>query len=127
MNKLLTASAAMALMLAISACDNKNVAPHSDAPTSSSGPSTATRGTSSGPGSTTAEATTDTATTAKVKAALLAADSVNSTKISVETRDGRVMLKGNLPDRAMIDRVLTAVQNVPGVRAVDNQLSVGAG
>ncbi len=123
MNKLLTVTAAMAMALTISACDNRTAAPRSDLPA----PSTANPGSSPNPGSPTAAAATDTATTAKVKAALLAADSVSSTKISVETRDGRVMLKGTLPDRAMIDRVLAAVQNVPGVRAVDNQLSVGAG
>ncbi len=123
MKKLLTVSAAIAMALTISACDNKSTTPRSDLPV----PSTATPGTSSRPSSSTSEAAADTATTAKVKAALLATDKVSSTKISVETRDGRVMLKGNLPDRAMIDRVLAAVQNVPGVRAVDNQLSVGAG
>jgi hyperosmotically inducible periplasmic protein len=123
MNKFFIASAALAMALTISACDNRNVAPRSDLPA----PTTTNPGSSPNPGSPTAEAATDTATTAKVKAALLAADSVSSTKISVETRDGRVMLKGTLPDRAMIDRVLAAVQSIPGVRAVDNQLSVGAG
>lgn len=123
MTKFLTASVAIAMALTVSACDNKTASSRNDLPTSSQ----TTPGSGPTLGSPAAEAATDTATTAKVKAALLATDSISSTKISVETLDGRVKLKGNLPDRAMIDRVLSTVKNVPGVRDVDNQLVIGAG
>lgn len=127
MNKVLTTTAAIALALTISACDKNPAAPLSDA----AKPATANSGNppSATPGSAVPAkgVASDAAMTAKVKAALLAEDRVSSAKISVETLDGRVSLKGALPDRAMIDRVLAAVQGIPGVRAVDNQLTVGSG
>ncbi len=71
------------------------------------------------------QAIDDTAVTTKVKAALLAASSVNSTSISVETRDGRVTLSGRLPDQLQIDRAVTTTKGIEGVKGVDNQLAVG--
>jgi hyperosmotically inducible periplasmic protein len=123
MNRILTATAAITFALTLGACDKNTSMSRSDAPPST----TANPGMSTPPNSPSSDMASDTATTAKVKAALMATDSISSTKITVETKAGRVMLKGNLPDRAMIDRVLAAVQSVPGVRAVDNQLSVGSG
>lgn len=71
------------------------------------------------------QAVTDTVLTTKVKAALLATNDVNSTSISVETRDGTVTLSGRLPDAAQIERAVTAARAVDGVRNVDNRLAVG--
>lgn len=127
MNKVLITTAAIALALTVSACDKNPPAPLSEAGKAPAAKSGTVPGATPGSVTPAEGVPSDAATTAKVKAALLAEDRVSSAKISVETRDGRVSLKGALPDRAMIDRVLAAVQGIPGVRAVDNQLTVGSG
>jgi len=87
------------------------------------------------PGSTTPDAdrgagqTVDDATvTAKVKAALLAESGVDGTKINVDTFNGRVTLKGEVPSKTMIDRAVQVARGIEGVKDIDNRLSTaGAG
>lgn len=69
----------------------------------------------------------DATISAKVKAALLAAENVNGTDISVETNAGRVTLHGMVPDQGQIDRAVAAARNVEGVVDVENRLAVGEG
>ena len=69
----------------------------------------------------------DVAITAKVKAALLAAENVNGTDISVKTNAGRVTLSGIVPDQSQIDRAVATARDVDGVVEVENRLSVGKG
>ncbi len=69
----------------------------------------------------------DAAISAKVKAALLAAENVNGSDISVETTAGRVTLSGMLPDQGQIDRAVATARNIEGVVDVDNRLAVGEG
>jgi hyperosmotically inducible protein len=69
----------------------------------------------------------DATITAKVKAALLAADNVNGTDISVETVDGRVVLSGMVPDQGQVDRAVATARNVEGVIDVENRIEVGKG
>jgi hyperosmotically inducible protein len=69
----------------------------------------------------------DAAITAKVKAALLAAENVNGTDISVETNSGRVVLSGMLPDQSQIDRAVATARNIEGVVDVESRLAVGNG
>jgi hypothetical protein len=66
----------------------------------------------------------DSAITARVKAALLAAKGIPSLQIAVETYEGRVQLKGfvSAPDIASRAGRLTAA--VSGVRTVHNDLAV---
>jgi hyperosmotically inducible protein len=64
--------------------------------------------------------------TAKVKAALLAEKGVDGLKINVDTRDGNVTLSGNVPEPAQVDRATQVARGIEGVKAVDNQLRVGA-
>jgi hyperosmotically inducible protein len=69
----------------------------------------------------------DAAITAKVKAALLAAEHVNGTDIKVETNSGRVVLSGMVPDQGQIDRAVATARNIDGVVDVESRLAVGKG
>ena len=69
----------------------------------------------------------DAAITAKVKAALLGAENVNGTDISVETSGGRVILSGMVPDQTQIDRAVATARNIEGVVDVESRLAVGEG
>jgi hyperosmotically inducible protein len=67
----------------------------------------------------------DATVTAKVKAALMAESGVDGTRINVDTTGGRVVLKGEVPSKTMIDRALQVARGVEGVRDIDNQLTTG--
>ena len=70
----------------------------------------------------------DATVTAKVKAALLAESGVDGTKINVDTFNGRVTLKGEVPSKTMIDRAVQVARGIEGVKDIDNRLSAaGAG
>ena len=69
----------------------------------------------------------DATVTAKVKAALLAESGVDGTKINVDTFQGRVTLKGEVPSKNMADRAVQVARGIEGVKDVDNRLSAGAG
>lgn len=73
------------------------------------------------------QAVDDATVTAKVKAALMAESGVDGTKINVDTMNGRVTLKGEVPDKTMIDKAVQVAKGVEGVKDVDNQLSAGGG
>jgi hyperosmotically inducible periplasmic protein len=67
----------------------------------------------------------DATVTAKVKAALLAESGVDGTKINVDTFNGRVTLKGEVPSKTMIDRAVQVARGIDGVKDVDNRLNTG--
>ena len=69
----------------------------------------------------------DATVTAKVKAALLAESGVDGTKINVDTFQGRVTLKGEVPSKNMADRAVQVAKGIEGVKDVDNRLNAGAG
>lgn len=69
-----------------------------------------------------AQAIDDTAITAKVKAALVAADSAAGASIDVETVEGKVTLTGKLPEREQINKAVRIAASVEGVKGVDNRL-----
>lgn len=69
----------------------------------------------------------DAAITAKVKAALLAANDVKGTDISVETTSGRVVLSGMVRDQSQIDHAVATARNIDGVVEVESRLAVGKG
>ena len=75
-------------------------------------------------GETTGQVLEDTAITAKVKAALHAQRDVKSRDIDVETFQGKVVLKGAVPDRAQAALAVKVATSVEGVKAVENRLSV---
>jgi osmotically-inducible protein OsmY len=75
-------------------------------------------------GETTGQVLEDTAIAAKVKAALHAEKDVKSRDIEVETFQGKVVIKGVVPDRAQAERAAKVAASVAGVKAVENRLSV---
>ncbi|MFU2314774.1 molecular chaperone OsmY [Rahnella sp. PCH160] len=66
----------------------------------------------------------DTATTASVKAKLLADDIVPSRNVKVETTGGVVLLSGSVKDQAQSDRAESVAKTVDGVKSVKNDLKV---
>ena len=64
----------------------------------------------------------DSATTASVKAKLLADDIVPSRNVKVETTDGVVQLSGAVKDQAQSDRAESVAKTVDGVKSVKNDL-----
>lgn len=70
-----------------------------------------------------ATAAADTAITASIKAGLAADSELTNADVGVETREGRVVLRGVAPDGAARDRATQLATAVKGVVAVDNQLT----
>lgn len=66
--------------------------------------------------------TSDTAITAKVKAALLADSKVKSTDIHVETDKGEVILSGFVDSESQIDQAIKVAGNINGVKKVTNKM-----
>jgi len=127
-SSLLTISAAVATMLALSACDKRD-------------DQTVGQAVDSGVASAKAEmkdakeaikdaadlvgaAATDATITTKINAALVADDQLKALKIDVDTNDGKVVLTGAAPDADSRDRATALANAVDGVVEVDNRLSV---
>lgn len=72
----------------------------------------------------TGTAITDTAITGAVKTQLAADDDLKMLDISVETRSGRTVLQGKVPNEAARERATRIAAAVTGVSSVDNQLEV---
>lgn len=66
----------------------------------------------------------DTVITTKVKTQLLQDDELTSRDIHVDTYKGRVQLSGFAVSQADIYRAVAIAREVPGVRAVENHISV---
>lgn len=127
-SRLLTISAAVAAMLALSACDKRD-------------DQTVGQAVDSGVASAKAElkdakeavkdaavlvgaAATDATITTKINAALVADDQLKALKIDVDTNDGKVVLTGAAPDADSRERATSLAKAVDGVVDVDNRLSV---
>lgn len=67
----------------------------------------------------------DAVITSSINAELAKDSQLSALRINVDTVEGRVALRGTAPDAASKDRATTLAQRVEGVRAVDNQLTVG--
>jgi len=61
-----------------------------------------------------------------VKSALLAHPDVKSLDIEIETRKGEVQLSGFVDNQAQIDRAIAVTREVPGVKRIENKVSLGA-
>ena len=70
----------------------------------------------------TGEYVDDTVITTKVKAAVLAAPTLNSAEINVETFKGRVQLSGFLKTQADINRAVELTRGIKGVTSVANDM-----
>ncbi len=66
----------------------------------------------------------DTAITAKVKAAILADDSLKSSEINVESFKGKVQLSGFVSSKADIEHAVAVAKGVQGVVAVENDMNL---
>lgn len=64
----------------------------------------------------------DTVITTKVKAALLAEKSLNSTEINVETFKGRVQLSGFVSSQNTVNKAVAVTEKISGVQAVENDM-----
>ena len=62
--------------------------------------------------------------TARVKAALMADESVKSADIAAVTRDGMVQLSGFVNNQGQIDRALEVARTIEGVSTVNNQMTI---
>jgi hyperosmotically inducible protein len=101
--------------------------PAGDATATAPAPGATTPATGDGADRSAGQTVDDATVTAKVKAALMAEDGVDGTKINVDTFNGRVTLKGEVP-KNMIDRAVQVAKGIEGVKDVDNRLSAsGAG
>ena len=84
-----------------------------------------TAGCSSTPTSESAgEYTSDSAITARVKAALLADPGLKSLAVSVETYRGAVLLSGFVNSDVQIQKAVAVTRSVSGVQSVNNDLHV---
>lgn len=68
--------------------------------------------------------TDDTATTARVKAALVEADRVSAADVQVETYNGVVQLSGFVPSQDAANAAVKAARDVSGVKEVRNDIQV---
>lgn len=73
----------------------------------------------------TQQALSDSAITARVNAQLAADPKLSPLQINVDTSDGRVLLRGNAPDRSSRERATEMANAIDGVKSVDNQIVVG--
>jgi osmotically-inducible protein OsmY len=125
---LLTISAAVAAMLALSACnrrDDQTVGQTVDKGVASAkaemkDAKEATKDAAANVGA----AARDAMITTKINAALVADDQLKALKINVDTKDGKVVLTGVAPDTGSRDRATTMAKAVDGVVDVDNRLTV---
>ena len=68
----------------------------------------------------------DAVITTSINAELAKDTALSALKINVDTRDGKVMLRGTAPDATARDRATKLASGVKGVTSVDNQLTVAA-
>ena len=68
----------------------------------------------------------DAVITTSINAELAKDTALSALKINVDTRDGKVMLRGTAPDATARDRATKLAAGVKGVTSVDNQLTVAA-
>lgn len=69
----------------------------------------------------------DAAISTKVRAAIVAERDLSVFKIDVDTKQGVVMLTGNVDSEAQRTRAEEVARGIQGVQSVDNQLTVSTG
>jgi len=125
---LLTISAAVAAMLALSAC-NKRDDPSLGQTVDKGVASTKAemkdaKEATKDAAAKSAVAATDAKITTKINLALVADDQLKALKINVDTTVGKVVLTGTAPDEGSRDRATAMAKAVDGVVDVDNRLTV---
>lgn len=66
----------------------------------------------------------DSVVTARVKSALLGDPDVKSLDIKIETRKGQVQLSGFVDNQAQVERAITLVRELPGVKGIENHVAL---
>jgi osmotically-inducible protein OsmY len=66
----------------------------------------------------------DVAIATRVKAAVVAEKNIKTTEIRVEAFQGRVILRGTVPDDEQLALAAQVAREVDGVKSVDNRLTV---
>jgi hyperosmotically inducible protein len=66
----------------------------------------------------------DKALARQVRRQLVHTKGIDASEVTVGVKDGVVLLRGILNDAEQVERVEAAVRKVPGVKSVDNQLTV---
>lgn len=69
----------------------------------------------------------DSVVTTRVKSALLNDADIKSFDLKVETRKGEVLLSGFVDNQTQIDRAVTLIRTVEGVKNIDNKVSLKVG
>ena len=121
-----SATAVVLIAFALAGCEKKTTTR-----TDASGATTTTTTISATPTASAAlgkagDVAIDSATTVKIKSALLADPEIKSLRIDVDTKDGAVTLSGTVPNAANAERAATVAKGVDGVKSVANRLTVKA-
>jgi hyperosmotically inducible periplasmic protein len=115
---------ALGVGASITACDrdklSKNAQPTTTAATS---PAPVTTNAPPEPSSTAGNLAGDSATTAKVKSAMLADPDVKGLQVNVDTMNGVVTLSGTVDTKAQADKAVQIATTTEGVKSVNNNLS----
>lgn len=73
-----------------------------------------------------AASSSDAAVAAAVQATLAKDSELSTLRVSVEAKNGHVILQGDAPDAKTRDRASVVVAGVKGVRSVENRLSLAS-
>jgi hyperosmotically inducible periplasmic protein len=112
------------LSVGIAGCGRKEPQASSDATSGSPATSSSGASGSGGTGSSAGTLIDDSVITTKVKTALLSDAEIKGSDISVETKQGEVMLSGFVRDKAQFDKAVKVASAVEGVKKVNNKMSV---
>jgi 3-oxoacyl-ACP reductase-like protein len=136
--RLISASAVALALTALTACNRAEtptdtpapMPPASTAPSEAPPPAAVPPATPPAPAADAAPSTTmgekvdDSVVTTKVKAALLADDTVKGMDISVKTVGGEVQLTGVVDNQAQVDRAVEVAKGIEGAQRVQNGMTV---
>lgn len=134
--RLISASAVALALTALAACNRAETPTDTPAPMPPAGnapaeapppaavPPTPAPAPAAGPSTTMGEKVDDTVITTKVKAALLADDTVKGMDISVKTVGGEVQLTGVVDNQTQMDRAVEVAKGIEGAQRVQNGMTV---
>jgi 3-oxoacyl-ACP reductase-like protein len=137
-NRLLSATALTLAVAALAACNRAETpmetpapmppatapAPAEAPPPVSTAPAPMPPATDAAPSTTVGEKVDDTVVTTKVKAALLADDTVKGMDISVKTVGGEVQLTGTVDNQMQMDRAVEVAKGIEGAARVQNGMTL---
>lgn len=126
MNQLKTSIRTLLIVAGVCVGTAALAAPSSTTPSSSHSASP-TMSSSTGMNSGSANVTSDADVTRNVKSRLAAMSDLQGSNINVSTMEGKVTLTGTVTSKDQEKAAKSAVQSIPGVKKVDDDLSVSKG